>query len=316
MSWPVGGAALQAADFLAAVRNEMNDSDESDDYSEDNDNLNRNNTESEENLPENEVEIATQDPDDTSEDELAVPKADSTQQTNNEFLSTDGSQRWSKVPINPNTGRMRLQNVLNQSSGPISAVVQRSDSVLGTFSCFITTEKLTKIAHYTNEEGQTQTPNSWVDVFVDELRKYLELRLLAGVYSANKEAITHLWKKETGRHIFGNTMACNRFSAITRCLRFDSKIDRPARRAQDKLAPIRSFCNQIFAKFRGNFRPNGNLCVDEQLVLFRGRCPFRVYIPSKPGKYGIKIWVLADVLFFLFISFTVIFKEVDLRWNC
>ena len=68
---------------------------------------------------------------------------------------------------------MRLQNVLNQSPGPISAVVQRSDSVLGTFSCFITTEMLTKIAHYTNEEGQTQLPNSWVDVSVDALVCYV-----------------------------------------------------------------------------------------------------------------------------------------------
>ena len=249
MSQPVKSAALRAADFLAAVTNEMmNDSDESEDYSEDNDNMNQNNTKSEEDLPENEVETATQDPDDTSEDEIAVPMADSTQQTNNEFLSTDGSQRWSKVPINPNTGRMLLQNVLNQSPGPISAVVQRSDSVLGTFSCFITTEMLTKIAHYTNEEGQTQIPNSWVDVSVDELRKYLGLRLLAGVYRANKEAITHLWNKETGRPIFGNTMARKRFPAITRCFRFDSKIDRPARRAQDKLAPIRDFCNQSFGE--------------------------------------------------------------------
>ena len=295
MSRPVRSAALQAADFLAAVRNEMmNYSDESDDYSEDNDNMNQNTTKSEEDLPENEVEIATQDPDDTSEDEIAVPMADSTQQTNNEFSTTDGSQRWSKVPINPNTGRMRLQNVLNQSPGPISAVVQRSDSILGTLSCFITTEMLTKIAHYTTEEGQTQISNSWVDVSVDELGKYLGLRLLAGVYSA-KKAITHLWNKETLRPIFGNTMARNRFSAKTRCLRFNSKIDRPARRAQDKLAPITDFCNQIFAKFRGNFRPSENLCVDEQLVLFRGRCPFRVYIPGKPGKYGIKTWVLADV---------------------
>ena len=191
---------------------------------------------------------------------------------------------------------MRLQNVLNQSPGPISAVVQCSDSVLSTFSFFITTEMLTKIAHYTNEEGQTQIPNSWVNVSVDELRKYLGLRLLAGVYSAIKETITHLWNKETGRPIFGNTMARKRFSAIPRCLRFDSKIDRPTRRAQDKLAPIRDFCNQIFAIIRGNFRPFENLCVDEKLVLFRKRCPFRVYIPSKPGKYGIKIWVLADVV--------------------
>ena len=46
MSRPVRSAALQAADFLAAVRNKtMNDSDESDEYSEDNDNMNQNNTE-------------------------------------------------------------------------------------------------------------------------------------------------------------------------------------------------------------------------------------------------------------------------------
>jgi hypothetical protein len=34
--------------------------------------------------------------------------------------------------------------------------------------------------------------------------------------------------------------------------------------------------------------------VDEQLVTTRGRCPFEMYIPSKPGKYGVKLWALAD----------------------
>ncbi|XP_047121716.1 uncharacterized protein LOC124805222 [Schistocerca piceifrons] len=29
--------------------------------------------------------------------------------------------------------------------------------------------------------------------------------------------------------------------------------------------------------------------------MYWGNCPFRVYIKSKPGKYGIKIWVCTDV---------------------
>ncbi|XP_051574823.1 piggyBac transposable element-derived protein 4-like [Myxocyprinus asiaticus] len=33
-----------------------------------------------------------------------------------------------------------------------------------------------------------------------------------------------------------------------------------------------------------------HVTVDECLVAFRGRCPFRQYIPSKPAKYVIKIW--------------------------
>ena len=40
--------------------------------------------------------------------------------------------------------------------------------------------------------------------------------------------------------------------------------------------------------------PGPDVCVDEQLVAFRGRCGFRQYIPSKPAKYGIKIWWCCD----------------------
>ena len=42
------------------------------------------------------------------------------------------------------------------------------------------------------------------------------------------------------------------------------------------------------------FAPGPNLTVDEQLVTFRGRCPFREYMLSKPRKYGIKIWAICD----------------------
>ncbi|KAL4131458.1 hypothetical protein QTP88_008769 [Uroleucon formosanum] len=35
--------------------------------------------------------------------------------------------------------------------------------------------------------------------------------------------------------------------------------------------------------------------IDETLVAFRGRCPFKMYIPSKPAKYGIKVFSLVDV---------------------
>ena len=37
-----------------------------------------------------------------------------------------------------------------------------------------------------------------------------------------------------------------------------------------------------------------SMTVEEQLVCFRGRCPFKQYVPSKPDKYGIKIWTICD----------------------
>ncbi|XP_003378247.1 conserved hypothetical protein [Trichinella spiralis] len=41
--------------------------------------------------------------------------------------------------------------------------------------------------------------------------------------------------------------------------------------------------------------PGAHITVDEQLIPFHGRCSLIVRIKSKPGKYGIKVWVAADV---------------------
>jgi hypothetical protein len=34
--------------------------------------------------------------------------------------------------------------------------------------------------------------------------------------------------------------------------------------------------------------------MDEKLLLFRGRCGSWQYMPKKPRKYGIKIWMICD----------------------
>lgn len=34
--------------------------------------------------------------------------------------------------------------------------------------------------------------------------------------------------------------------------------------------------------------------LDEMLLGFRGRCGFRIYIPNKPNKYGIKVFSTVD----------------------
>ncbi|KAE8278205.1 hypothetical protein D5F01_LYC23722 [Larimichthys crocea] len=38
-----------------------------------------------------------------------------------------------------------------------------------------------------------------------------------------------------------------------------------------------------------------DICINEQLVPFKGRCRFRQYMPKKPAKYGLKIWATCDV---------------------
>ena len=78
---------------------------------------------------------------------------------------------------------------------------------------------------------------------------------------------------------------------------FDDRLTRRTRQRTglDKLAPIRDIWDQRVQRLPLGFNPMEDICVDEQLVGFGGHCSFKQYMPSKPSKYGIKLWALCDV---------------------
>ena len=65
-----------------------------------------------------------------------------------------------------------------------------------------------------------------------------------------------------------------------------------------RIATIRYISTTIsmFAeKCQALYTPSPFVCIDETLVGFRGRCLFHAYIPSKPDRYGLKIWSMCNV---------------------
>lgn len=74
----------------------------------------------------------------------------------------------------------------------------------------------------------------------------------------------------------------------------DDKTLRPTRRQQDPYIPVRKVWDLFIAQCKMNYSPGSNVTIDEQLLGFRGRCPFRMYIFNKPKKYGIKIPMMCD----------------------
>ena len=89
-------------------------------------------------------------------------------------------------------------------------------------------------------------------------------------------------------------MARDGFFRILHVIRANDKTTRNQLRSTDKLAPIRNVFESIISTFQMAYTPNEHIIIDEQLVLFRGTCLFHMFIKSKPGKYGIKLWVAAD----------------------
>ena len=47
-------------------------------------------------------------------------------------------------------------------------------------------------------------------------------------------------------------------------------------------------------KIRQVYHPRKNISVDEGMIAFKGRLAFGQYMPAKPVKYGIKVWMAAD----------------------
>ena len=86
----------------------------------------------------------------------------------------------------------------------------------------------------------------------------------------------------------------NRFKNIQRNLRFDDKRTGVERLNYDKLAAFSYIWGLIIKNCKTQFSLSAYTTIDKQLVPFKGRCSFLQYMPSKPAKYGIKIFWLCD----------------------
>lgn len=128
------------------------------------------------------------------------------------------------------------------------------------------------------------------------MNAFIGISYLRGISSDNHLSRKELWNMEDPLNslVYNTIFSKNRFLIIKKFLRFDDNSTRNERRKISKLAPIKEFCEIINRNFIKAKVPETNVCIDEQLVAFRGRCPFRIYMKSKPDKFGIKLWLLVD----------------------
>lgn len=172
--------------------------------------------------------------------------------------------------------------------------VSRVDDIKSCFELFLTESIETIVINMTNLEGKRIYKDNWKEVTQTDIKAYVGLLILAGVYRSKNESTSSLWDAESGRTIFRATMSLQKFPMLSRVIRIDNRDTRPGRRQQDKLAAIREVWDKWVQRLPFIYNPSPNVTVDERLVAFRRPCPFKQYMPSKPSKYGIKIWASCD----------------------
>lgn len=127
----------------------------------------------------------------------------------------------------------------------------------------------------------------------EEIYAYFGLLLFAGAAKSHDENYYDLWA-DHAHPIDKATMSRRRDEQLSKCIRFDNKATREERRRTDKAAAISEIFLMVNAQLKKFYVPGENVTVDEQLFPFRGPFSFRVYIPSKPAKYGIKVYWVND----------------------
>ncbi|XP_069596256.1 piggyBac transposable element-derived protein 4-like [Ranitomeya imitator] len=228
-----------------------------------------------------------QDGEETDEDE---------QDTDNPYyLGKDKKTKWSKKPpkkIRESDNILtRLPEVIGSAKNARTAVECWNNLFTDILDIIVrcTNQYIDAIKDKFSGEGDVR-PTDEIEV-----RAFIGLLYLAGAYRGNCQSLEELWGTEgDGIPKFSLVMNLKRFKTLLRCLRFDDRTTRTHRKESDRLAAIRD----VFEKFVGNcqnsYLPGENVTIDEMLPGFRGRCAFRQHIPSKPNKYGIKLFALVD----------------------
>lgn len=248
-------------------------------------------TDEEDHVELREEDSETEQEDESDEEEIEPSETDY-------FLGKDKVTKWH---LNPKSNRIRTQaqNLLRHLPGVIGNA-RNATTPLECWNCFFTNDILETIVTYTNQYIQSIKDNYERErdarpIDLIELKAFIGLLFLAGVYKGNRLSLEELWGTNgDGVEKFGLVMSIKRFKFIIRCLRFDDRQTREERKKVDKLAAVRDIFTKFVENCQRNYSLGENVTLDEKLEAFRGRCSFRQYIPSKPAKYGLKIFALVD----------------------
>ncbi|XP_059394627.1 piggyBac transposable element-derived protein 4-like [Carassius carassius] len=231
----------------------------------------------------------------STDEEESEEESEVTADTETAYQSKNGNILWtSKTPPQRQRGRFPAHRIIRMTPGPTRLACANAKDIRSTFELFFPDDIKQILIEMTNLEGKRVSGAAWKKLDWTDLQAFLGVSILAGVYRSHHEAIDGLWHAESGRPIFRATMSLKSFKSLSRIFCFYKKDKKHSQQKTDKLAPVRTIWDKWVQRLPLFYNPVPNVTVGECLVRFRGLCPFKQYMPSKPGKYGIKIWAACD----------------------
>ena len=174
------------------------------------------------------------------------------------------------------------------------------NSPLQVFELFFTPPFLTNIVQQSNLYAKQVMGDikyqSWTKITVEELKAYFGFILLMGMVPL--PSVEDYWKRDPVFHYLpiSDHISRDRFRDISRYLHFvnNNTLVPRGQPGHDRLGKVRPAINHLSQRFSELYDPHCELAVDEAMIKFQGRSSLKQYMPMKPIKRGIKVWVLGD----------------------
>ena len=113
-------------------------------------------------------------------------------------------------------------------------------------------------------------------------------------------SIYDYWQKDEVYHYapVASRISRDRFFELHRYLHFvdNSTVGVPDTSEYDRLSKVRPVVTMLSDRFAAVYSPMRDISINEAMVPFKGRSSLKKYMPKKPTKRGIKVWMRADAL--------------------
>ena len=138
--------------------------------------------------------------------------------------------------------------------------------------------------------------DKWSKIIVEELKAFLGFSVLMGIN--HLPSLNNYWSRDPClRYVpVADRITQERFLEISRYLYFvnNDTLVPYEEDGHDCLGKVRPLIDHQFTKFAQAYEPHRDIAVDEAMIKFQGRSSLKQYMPLKPTKHGIKVWVAAD----------------------
>jgi hypothetical protein len=178
--------------------------------------------------------------------------------------------------------------------------------IVESFELFLNREFVQKIAEETNHYA-TQFQNSrgrlfprrsivhaWKPTTAEEIYILLGLFMLMGIIQKPSLRSYSSTKRMIATPGFGDIITRERLDLPCKFLHFSDNESQNTYQGPPKLFKIFSIISHLNNKFQTLYLPYQNISVDESLTLWKGRLPFKQFLPLKSSKFGIKSFELCD----------------------